>query len=104
MSDPSSLKRRLAAILSADVVGYSQLMSADEAGTLARRKARRRLVLSPLLERYGGRAVKWMGDGVLVEFASAVNAVLCAAELQECMAKANAEKPADRPIVLRIGI
>jgi len=104
MSDPSSLKRRLAAILAADVVGYSRLMQVDEVGTLARLKERRQMVLGPLLERYGGRAVKWMGDGVLVEFASAVNAVIFAAELQESMVTANGDASIDRQIVLRIGI
>ena len=68
-------QRRLAAILAADVVGYSRLMEADEAGTLATLKARRTEILQPLVAKHHGRIVKVMGDGVLVEFASAVNAV-----------------------------
>src|SRR5262245_66427950 len=72
------VKRRLAAILAADVVGYSRLMEADEAGTLAALKARRKEVLEPLVAKHHGRVFKVTGDGVLVEFASAVNAVQCA--------------------------
>jgi len=97
-------QRRLAAILAADVVGYSRLVEQDEGGTLAALKARRRTVLEPLLAKHQGRIVKSMGDGVLVEFASAVNAVACAIELQQDMATANAGLPDDRRIVLRIGI
>src|SRR5262245_48168128 len=97
-------KRRLAAILAADVVGYSRLMQADEAGTVEALKARRRNVLEPVLAEHNGRIVKLMGDGVLVEFASAVDAVECAARLQERMAVANAGQREDRHIVLRIGI
>src|SRR5260370_22194012 len=97
-------QRRLAAILAADVVGYSRLMQADEAGTLTALKARRTCILLPLISTHHGRIVKVMGDGVLVEFASAVNAVACAAELQEAMDAANHDIPDDRRIVLRIGI
>jgi adenylate cyclase len=97
-------QRRLAAILAADVVGYSRMMQADEAGTLAALKSRRSEILQPLVERYHGRIVKVMGDGVLVEFSSAVNAVACAAELQETMDAANADLPEDHRIVLRVGI
>ena len=92
-------QRRLAAILAADVVGYSRLMQADEAGTLAALKARRRDILQPLVAKHHGRVVKVMGDGVLVEFASAVNAVACAVELQAAMEHANAgvaERPTHR--------
>ncbi len=96
--------RRLAAILAADVVGYSRLMEADEAGTLAALKSRRKNVLEPLLRRHHGRIVKTMGDGVLVEFASAVNAVECAVRLQEDMMAANVEAPDDQRIVLCIGV
>ena len=71
-------RRRLAAILAADVVGYSRLMQADETGTLAALKSRRAEILQPLVAKYHGRVVKFMGDGVLVEFASAVDAVECA--------------------------
>jgi TolB-like protein/Tfp pilus assembly protein PilF len=97
-------QRRLAAILAADVVGYSRLMEQDEAGTLSTLKERRKGILQPLVTEYGGRIVKVMGDGVLVEFASAVNAVACAVELQKRMASANASLSDDRQIVLRIGI
>jgi len=98
------MERRLAAILVADVVGYARLIEADEAGTLAALKARRRSVLEPLLAKYRGHLVKLMGDGALVEFASAVNAVQCAIELQEEMDKANSGLAPDKAIVLRIGI
>lgn len=98
------MERRLAAILAADVVGYTRLMQADEAGTLTALKARRTDILQPLVTKHHGRVVKLMGDGVLVEFASAVNAVACAVELQEGMDAANAESPEDRRIVLRVGI
>jgi adenylate cyclase len=97
-------QRRLAAILAADVVGYSRLMQADEAGTLTSLKARRKEILQPLISTHHGRTVKVMGDGVLVEFASAVNAVTCAVELQGAMDVANRDIPDDRRIVLRIGI
>ena len=97
-------QRRLAAILAADVVGYSRLMERDEAGTLAVLKVRRHNILSPLVSAHHGRIVKVMGDGVLVEFASAVDAVECAVQLQQGMESANADLPADRGIRLRIGI
>src|SRR5262245_30656906 len=77
------VQRRLAAILAADVVGYSRLMGEDEAGTLAALKARRKHVLEPLVNRHRGRIFKVTGDGVLIEFTSAVNAVQCAVELQQ---------------------
>ena len=73
------MQRRLAAILVADVVGFSRLMGADEAGTLGHLKACEAEVIEPLVDRHAGRIVKRMGDGFLVEFASAVNAVECAA-------------------------
>ena len=98
------MERRLAAILAADVVGYSRLMERDEAGTLATLKSRRTDILQPVVSKHRGRIVKLMGDGVLVEFASAVNAVICAVELQENMAAANATVPEDRRIILRVGI
>ena len=97
-------QRRLAAILAADVVGFSRLMETDEAGTLAALKARRRDVLNPLVTKHQGRIFKTTGDGVLVEFASAVNAVQCAVDLQHGMAEANAGLPEDSHIVLRIGV
>jgi class 3 adenylate cyclase len=98
------LERRLCAILAADVVGYSRLMELDETGTLAELKRRRQEVLDPLVAAHRGRIVKVMGDGVLVEFGSAVNAVSCAIELQKRMADANAGAAAGREIVLRIGV
>ena len=98
------MERRLCAILAADVVGYSRLMELDETGTLAELKRRRQEVLDPLVAAHRGRIVKVMGDGVLVEFGSAVNAVSCAIELQKRMADANAGAAAGREIVLRIGV
>jgi class 3 adenylate cyclase len=97
-------QRRLAAILAADVVGYSRMMQADEAGTLAALKSRRKEVLQPVVLKHHGRIVKVMGDGVLVEFASAVSAVQCAIDLQQAMAVSNRELSDDRQIMLRIGI
>src|SRR5262249_8157666 len=97
-------RRRLAAILAADVVGYSRMMQADEAGTVAALKARRTDILQPLVAKHHGRIVKLMGDGVLIEYGSAVDAVACAIELQEAMRVANADLEEDRQIVLRAGI
>jgi adenylate cyclase len=97
-------RRRLAAILAADVVGYSRLMQADEAGTLARLKGRRSEILKPVVERHHGRIVKYIGDGVLIEFASAVDAVECAIDLQQAMESANAGLREELRIRLRIGI
>ena len=99
-----SAQRRLTAILVADVVGFSRLMERDEAGTLAALRDRRKAILDPTVRAHGGRVVKVMGDGVLVEFSSAVNAVAGALELQRKMAEANEGLPDDRRIVLRIGI
>jgi len=98
------MERRLAAILVSDVVGYSRLMQLDEAGTLAALAERRKEILEPLVVKYHARIVKVMGDGVLIEFASAVNAVVCAVELQDGMKAANANLPEDRKIVLRVGV
>ncbi len=97
-------QRRLAAILAADVVGYSRLLEQDEAGTLAALRERRRSILNPLVGEYQGRIVKVMGDGVLVEFGSAVNAVAAAVELQMRMTTANEGAVGDRLIELRIGV
>ena len=96
--------RRLAAILAADVVGYSRLMEQDETGTLASLKARRKEVLEPLVARHQGRIFKITGDGVLVEFGSAVNAVQCAIELQQGWPPRTAICPRLATIVLRIGV
>jgi adenylate cyclase len=98
------LQRRLAAILSADVVGYSRLMGIDEAGTLARLKALRREFVDTEIAAHLGRIVKLMGDGMLVEFGSAVDAVTCAIEIQRGMAERNTAEPQDKRIELRIGI
>src|SRR5262245_909963 len=98
------VQRRLAAILAADVVGFSRMMEADEAGTLATLKARRKDVLDPLVAKHQGRTFKTTGDGVLVEFASAVNAVQCAVDLQYGMATANGDEAESRQIILRIGV
>ena len=96
--------RRLAAILSADVVGYSRLMAVDEAGTLGRLKALRHAVIDPLIARHSGRIVKLMGDGALVEFASVVDAVACAMEVQKSVSANQADAPEDQRLVLRIGV
>jgi adenylate cyclase len=98
------LQRRLAAILSADVVGYSRLMGIDEAGTLARLKAMRRDFFDPLITAHSGRTFKLMGDGALVEFASAVDAVTCAIEVQKQVQEHNTGSPEDSRIQFRIGI
>jgi TolB-like protein/class 3 adenylate cyclase len=98
------MERRLAAIMAADVVGYSRLMEQDEARTLAALKTRRQTILDPLLAQRRGRVVKTLGDGVLVEFASALDAVECAIELQRRMAAANDAEHDAPPVVLRIGI
>jgi adenylate cyclase len=98
------VQRRLAAILAADVVGYSRLMELDEVGTLAALKSRRKDILAPLVAKHQGRVFKVTGDGVMVEFASAVNAVQCAIDLQQAMTEAANQQPEDRRIVLRIGI
>ena len=97
-------QRRLAAILAADVVGYSRLIEQDEAGTLATLKERREGIFIPLVARHQGRIVKLMGDGVLVEFASAVNAVQCAIALQKRMIEANAALPDHQAIIFRVGV
>jgi TolB-like protein/class 3 adenylate cyclase/Tfp pilus assembly protein PilF len=98
------LNRRLAAILVADVVDYSRLMEADESGTLAALKDRRKTIVQPLVREHAGRIVKYMGDGVLVEFASAVNAIKAALELQSRFTEANQVLADERRMVLRIGI
>src|SRR5215469_9254664 len=98
------VQRRLAAILAADVVGYSRLMEQDEAGTMAILRGRRKEVLKPLVARHHGRIFKATGDGVLIEFGSAVDAVECAVDLQRDMAAANSESPDARRIMLRIGV
>ena len=96
--------RRLAAILAADVAGYSRLMGADEEGTLNRLKAHRRELVDPKIREHHGRIVKTTGDGMLVEFASVVDAVRCAVEIQRAMVDRNAEVPEDKRITFRIGV
>ena len=98
------LQRRLAAILSADVVGYSRLMGMDEAGTLSRLNALRRELIDPAIAAHSGRIVKLMGDGALVEFASAVDAVTCAIEIQRQLREHDAGGSEANPIQFRIGI
>ena len=96
--------RRLAAILSADVVGYSQLMGIDEAGTLAALRAHRAELIDPTIVEHNGRIVKLMGDGLLVEFASAIDAVECAVAIQRGMTARNANLPHERMVDFRVGI
>jgi class 3 adenylate cyclase len=98
------LQRRLAAILSADVVGYSRLMGFDEAGTLSRLNALRRELINPTIAAHSGRIVKLMGDGALVEFASAVDAVTCAIEIQRQVREHDAGGSEANAIQIRIGI
>jgi adenylate cyclase len=99
-----SQTRRLAAILAADVAGYSRLMGTDEEGTLAALKAIRRELSDPKVKEHRGRIVKTTGDGLLIEFASVVDAVRCAVEVQREMAERNADVPSARRIELRMGI
>ena len=98
------MERRLAAILAADMVGYSRLMGADEEGTIARQRDHRAALIDPQIASHGGRIVKTMGDGLLVEFPSVVDAVKCAVALQAGMAEREAETPDARRIQYRIGI
>jgi adenylate cyclase len=96
--------RRLAAILAADVAGYSRLMGEDEEGTLARLKSCRQVLVDPKIAEHRGRIVKTTGDGMLVEFGSAVDAVRCAVEIQRAMANGLVDMPAEKHIQFRIGI
>jgi len=97
-------ERRLAAVLAADGAGYSRLMGADEEGTLSRLKAVRKSLVDPAIAYYRGRIVKTTGDGMLVEFASAVDAARCGAEIQRGVAAQNANTPEGIRIEFRIGI
>jgi adenylate cyclase len=99
-----SQTRRLAAILAADVAGYSRLMGTDEEGTLERLKALRRELVDPKIAEHHGRIVKTTGDGMLVEFASVVDAVRCAVEVQRAMPERDIDIAADSRIELRVGI
>src|ERR1700722_10881870 len=98
------VERRLAAILAADIAGYSRLMGIDEEGTLAALKACRRELLDPKIAEYRGRIFKLTGDGAFVEFASAVDATRCAMEIQRLMAERRSSAPSDRRVEFRIGI
>jgi adenylate cyclase len=97
-------QRKLAAIVAADVVDYSRLMGRDESGTLARLREDRGKRLGPVLAKYGGRLVKLTGDGALLEFASAVDALSAAIEFQQAMVEANADRSADIALVFRMGL
>src|SRR6187401_3797301 len=99
-----SENRKLAAILAADVVGYSRLAGSDEDRTLARLRALRSDLIDPTIAVHTGRVVKRTGDGTLVEFRSVVDAVRCAIELQNAMLERNAGVPTDRRIEFRVGI
>ena len=103
MDDHSSTKRRLAAILAADIAGYSRLMGEDEAATVHDLKGHQAVVL-PLVARYGGRIIDTAGDGILAEFPSAIGAAECAVEIQTVMAARNDEVPEHRRMLFRIGI
>ena len=98
------MERRLAAILAADVVGYTRLMGVDEAGTLRHLTELRQQVLEPLIAEHHGRVVKLMGDGLLVEFASVVDALTCAVAWQNDVAAQEAETDEDKRLTFRIGI
>src|SRR5918993_4468047 len=98
------MERRLAAIMAADVVGYSRLIRSDEDGTLAALKSLRSDLIGPKLAEHYGRVVKLMGDGLLAEFASVVEAVRAAAEMQKAMAERNAILPEGKRIEFRIGV
>src|SRR4030095_6381760 len=98
------MERKLVTILAADVVGYSALMEADEAGTFNRLRAGRKELFEPEIEKHHGRIFKLMGDGLLAEFSSVVDAVECAVMLQRGMAERNASVPETERIQVRIGI
>ena len=104
MNNRKTVERRLAAIMVADIVGYSRLMGVDEAGTLRRLKALRREVIDPSIAAAHGRIVKTMGDGLLVEFPSPVRAVSCAVQIQRAMLSRDTGLPEDRQFRLRFGI
>ena len=97
-------QRHLAAILAADVAGYTRLMEQDETDTFARLKAHRKELFEPEIEKHGGRVFKLMGDGLLAEFGSVVDAVECAVAVQRGMAERNKDVADDRRIDVRIGI
>src|SRR5215813_12632463 len=96
--------RRLAAILAADVAGYSRLMGADEEGTIERLKALRRELIDPKIAEHHGRIVKTTGDGILIEFSSVVDALRCATEVQNSITELNVDVPHEKRIEFRVGI
>jgi class 3 adenylate cyclase len=98
------VERRLAAIVAADVAGYSRLMGMDEEGTLAQLKGHRQALVDPKIKEHRGRIVKTTGDGMLVEFASVIDAVRCAVEVQRGMSERNARLSVDKRIEFRVGI
>src|SRR5207244_6102840 len=104
MADIPAVVRRFAAILAADAAGSSRLIEAGEEGTLSRLKVLRAEIIDPKITHHKGRIVKTSGDGLLVEFASVVDALRCAAEVQTALAESNAPLPRDRRIEFRIGI
>jgi adenylate cyclase len=103
MSDERT-SRRLAAILAGDIAGYSRLMGVDEEGTLRQLKLHRKQLVDQKIVEHRGRIVKTTGDGILMEFSSAVDAVCCAVEIQKGMAERNASAPLDKRIEFRVGI
>ena len=104
VSVEGTLPRKLTAILLADVVGYSRLMGKDESGTLTHLNAHRKELIDPTIAAHHGRIVKLMGDGALVEFPSVLEAVACALEIQEGMARRNKDTPDSEKIKFRIGV
>lgn len=99
-----NVERRLAAILCADVAGYTRLTGADEEGTIARLRALRHELIDPAISAHRGRVVKRTGDGILIEFASVVDAVRCAVAVQQGTTSGNDDQPQDKRIAYRIGI
>ncbi len=98
------MQRKLTVILAADVVGYSRLMEADESGTLERLKANRDEIFNPSVTAHGGRLIKLMGDGALLEFPSVIDAVKCAIAIQEGTSRVEAERPEAERMCYRIGV
>src|SRR5262245_15646754 len=101
---PDQTKRKLSAIFAADIAGYSQLMGADEEGTLARLKELRSELIDPKNKQHHGRVVKTTGDGILIEFLSIVDAVRCGIEIQQGMVERNTDVPEEKRIEFRVGI
>src|SRR5215472_12755889 len=99
-----NVQRRLAAVLAADVVGYSRLMEVDETGTLARLKTVRLELIDPAITKCKGRIIKTTGDGLLIEFQSVTEALRCAVDFQERMLRRNRDMPASRSLLYRIGV